>query len=125
MKPIVLRRNAAIVSSLSPCRSRPPSCTLPAVGWSSPPSRFSSVDLPQPLGPMIATNSPLCTVISTPPSAVTVSRPTRYVRRRLVVCTTISGICHLLLHQVTGGFHELTIGDRDLPARTRGDHLVM
>ncbi len=38
--------------------SSPDTATLPVVGRSSPPSRFRSVVLPEPEGPMKATNSP-------------------------------------------------------------------
>ena len=38
-----------------------PRVMLPALGTSRPPSRFSSVVLPEPLGPMKATKSPLST----------------------------------------------------------------
>jgi hypothetical protein len=41
--------------------SSPATVTLPAEGRSSPPSRFSSVVLPDPLGPMKATKSPAST----------------------------------------------------------------
>src|SRR5215471_2846099 len=39
--------------------SSPSTVILPADGTSSPPSRFSSVVLPEPLGPMKATKSPV------------------------------------------------------------------
>ena len=45
--------------------------TLPLVGRSSPPSKYSSVLLPEPLGPIIATNSPGSTLRLTPRSACT------------------------------------------------------
>ena len=38
----------------------PSTSTAPAVGASSPPARLSSVDLPEPDGPMTATSSPGC-----------------------------------------------------------------
>ncbi|OLD37219.1 MAG: hypothetical protein AUI57_11715 [Candidatus Rokubacteria bacterium 13_1_40CM_2_68_8] len=41
--------------------SSPATVTLPADGTSSPPRRFSSVVLPEPLGPMNATKSPAST----------------------------------------------------------------
>ena len=47
--------------------SRSPSLTEPRVGGSRPPIRPSSVDLPQPLGPMIATLLPGSTWFGVPP----------------------------------------------------------
>ncbi|MDY5613717.1 MAG: hypothetical protein SPF27_00275 [Methanobrevibacter boviskoreani] len=35
---------------------------MPELTWSNPPRRFSSVDLPDPDGPSITTNSPLSIV---------------------------------------------------------------
>jgi hypothetical protein len=69
--PNVLRRRAARSRRLMAPTSAPSTTTLPPVGWSSPPARFSSVDLPEPLGPMTATSSPACTVRVTPSSART------------------------------------------------------
>src|SRR4029453_15494786 len=43
----------------------------PAVGWSRPASRLNRVDLPQPEGPMTATNSPSATSRSSPSRART------------------------------------------------------
>ncbi len=45
--------------------------TWPPVGASRPPARLSSVDLPEPLGPMTATSSPAWTSMLTPASART------------------------------------------------------
>ncbi len=57
-KPIVLLRNAASWAPERPASDRPPTSTAPASGRSSAPSRCSSVDLPDPDGPTIATISP-------------------------------------------------------------------
>ena len=43
---------------LSPVSGKPKMFTLPAAGASRPAAILSSVDLPQPVGPTIATNSP-------------------------------------------------------------------
>src|SRR6185503_1593085 len=50
------RRRERPASSSAP-RSAPPTVTLPAVGRSSPPSRWSSVDFPDPDAPTTATTS--------------------------------------------------------------------
>ena len=57
--------------------SCPSSQISPPVGRSSPPSRYSRVDLPQPLGPIMATVSPRATSRSTSSTARTklASRP--------------------------------------------------
>src|SRR5687768_12263683 len=64
-------------------KSSPCTLTSPAVGWSSPPSRCSSVLLPEPELPTIATRSPAATSRSTPASTGTSTRPWRKVLRRL------------------------------------------
>ena len=74
-KPTSLRRSRARRASLAPARRSPWTSTSPLVGRSSPPSRLSSVDLPQPLGPVTATNSPWATARSTSSSAVTAAAP--------------------------------------------------
>src|SRR5262245_61964747 len=56
----------------------------PLVGRSSAPSRLSSVDLPLPLGPMIARYSPRWMVSETSTSAET--SPSSYVRLTLATC---------------------------------------
>src|ERR1700682_1877537 len=63
--------------------SSPDTEIVPAEGTSSPPSKFSNVVLPDPLGPMNATKSPLSTSrfrpwrtwISSPPRAYFLSKP--------------------------------------------------
>ncbi len=52
----------------------------PWVGVSRQPMRFIIVDLPDPEGPMMATNSPFRMVRSTPRRACTVSEPITYCR---------------------------------------------
>ncbi len=56
-KPIFSRRSAVRPVGLSLDVSTPSMRMRPAVGWSMQPIRFSSVDLPLPLGPAIARNS--------------------------------------------------------------------
>ena len=56
--PTCRRRNRAAPVSLSLSTRSPPTRTVPLVGRSIPAMRLSSVDLPLPDGPMIATASP-------------------------------------------------------------------
>src|SRR5262249_29639048 len=58
MNPIVSRRTRVRPSSVRLPRISPSTRTWPAVGRSRPPTRLSSVDLPDPDGPMIETISP-------------------------------------------------------------------
>ena len=51
-------RRGAVSDSVA--KSSPSSVTMPVVGVSSPPSRCSSVDLPEPDAPTMATRSPRC-----------------------------------------------------------------
>jgi hypothetical protein len=51
-------RRWASSSPLKPPTSIPSIESIPEVGLSSAPIRLSSVDFPEPEGPMIATNSP-------------------------------------------------------------------
>src|SRR3954467_13559357 len=53
----------------------PSTSTAPSLGVSSPPARLSSVDLPEPLGPITATSSPGATVRLTWCSACTAVSP--------------------------------------------------
>ena len=53
--------------------------TLPEVGLSTPPSICSNVDFPLPEGPIIATNSPFCTLKDTLSNAFTFISPFPYV----------------------------------------------
>jgi hypothetical protein len=74
-----MARARSRVSSASPIRprSRPSSLSCPEVGRSRPPSRFSSVDLPCPVRPRMATHSPSATVRPTSQTARTVRDPLR------------------------------------------------
>src|SRR5512143_153586 len=63
-KPSSFARSAARPSSPSANSSTPSSCTLPALGVSRPASRPSSVDLPEPEAPRMATASPAMTARS-------------------------------------------------------------
>ena len=74
-KPICCRSTAASPASSRLARSRPASRTRPEVGRSSPPASRSRVDLPEPLGPITATNSPAPTRSETSSSALTRSAP--------------------------------------------------
>ena len=58
MKPIFPRRSAFSFASLQPATLRPSNQYSPDVGTSSSPRTDSSVDLPQPDGPVMATYSP-------------------------------------------------------------------
>src|ERR1700674_5551505 len=78
-------RALQVVSSLADICviSSPDTEIVPAEGTSNPPSKFSNVVLPDPLGPMNATKSPLSTsrfrpwrtCISSPPRVYFLSRP--------------------------------------------------
>src|SRR5574344_2186302 len=70
--------------------SSSPSQYLPSVGLSSSPRIFSNVDLPQPEGPMMATNSPSFTSILTPLSAIV---STSSVRKILVMFSVLIISC--------------------------------
>jgi len=65
------RRAARNSAGESAFRSRPSSCTRPAVGASSAITRRASVDLPEPDSPTIPKLLPACTVRLTPRSAST------------------------------------------------------
>jgi hypothetical protein len=54
---------------------------VPASGWSIPASMLSSVDLPDPDGPMTATKSPRGMVRSSPEKMGIISPPMRYAFR--------------------------------------------
>ena len=66
----------------------PSSRTLPLVGLSMQPITFSSVVLPEPDGPMIATNSPAFTVRFRFDKAGTSRLPSVYVLLRFSNCST-------------------------------------
>ena len=69
--PMCLRRIRASSFSSLPTSDSPATAMSPSLGVSSPATMFSRVDLPQPDGPMTATNSPCVIVMSTPRSART------------------------------------------------------
>jgi len=75
MKPKVSRRSAAIASGERPARSRPSTRRRPLLGLSRQPSKFISVDLPEPEAPMMATISPASMERLTPSSARTCVPP--------------------------------------------------
>ena len=68
---IFRRRKMVKASSFRAKMSLPSTVTAPEVGRSSPPSMWSSVDLPEPEVPTMATNSPCSTLRSTPSRAFT------------------------------------------------------
>src|ERR1700722_138985 len=71
MNPTFSRRNFVSSASFSDDVATPSSNTLPDVGKSIAPARFSSVDFPHPLRPTSATNCPASTSSDTPSSART------------------------------------------------------
>src|SRR5438445_703758 len=80
--PTRLLRCRARASSSSFARSSPSTRTVPPVGRSRPATTLSNVDLPEPEGPIKATNSPCRIPSVTPASAATVAWPDAYVRSR-------------------------------------------
>ena len=79
MNPTCRARQAVSFARLSRLISSPATVMLPALGTSRPPSRLRSVVLPEPLGPMKATKSPLSTLRLTPCRTCSSSLPRRYV----------------------------------------------
>ena len=69
--PTWVRRYRAVLVSLRVSIRCPATVTVPADGLSSPATRFSSVDLPLPDGPITATASPAATCTLTRSSAGT------------------------------------------------------
>src|SRR5690348_2759295 len=92
MKPMVsCRRDANWLSVIFEV-SRPAISTVPLVGRSRPPMTFSSVDLPEPEGPIRQTNSPGRTSRLTFTSALTISSPSLCSFQASVTLTTgVSG----------------------------------
>src|SRR5437762_4638987 len=80
--PTRLLRWRASASSSSFAKSSPSTRTIPPVGRSRPATTLRSVDLPEPDGPITATNSPGRIPSVTPASAATVAWPDAYVRSR-------------------------------------------
>src|SRR4030095_16856636 len=79
MKPSARLRTSPRSFSDNVVKSAPSIRTLPPVGASSPPRRWSSVLFPDPDAPTIATRSPRATARSTPSSTGTSSGPLTYV----------------------------------------------
>src|SRR5438552_10683816 len=82
MKPSARLRSRPCSESRKLANGTPRMNTSPPVGASSPPRRCSSVLLPDPEAPMMASRSPAATARSTPSSTGTCSGPLRYVFRR-------------------------------------------
>ena len=80
-KPTRSRRSRVSDLSDSPPRWMPSISTSPEVTRSSPAAQCSSVDLPDPDGPITAVNVPCGMRTSTPSRAATVRSPAPYVRR--------------------------------------------
>src|SRR5690348_17059729 len=78
MKPTCRARHSVSLPADKCVISSPATLMVPRVGTSSPPSRFSSVVLPEPLGPMKATNSPFSTSRLSPCRTSISSLPRRY-----------------------------------------------
>lgn len=79
--PMWPRRKRASQSSSLPSTRSPATSIVPSSTASRPAMTLSSVDLPQPEGPVTATNSPWRTSRSTPRSARTGARSAVNVRR--------------------------------------------
>ena len=78
MNPMRSRRRRVSFRSLSVDRSVSPMSTVPDVRWSSPATLCSSVDLPEPEGPMIAVKRPVANSTDTPSRARTSLSPRPY-----------------------------------------------
>src|SRR5487761_1419227 len=88
MKPMFSARNWSSSLRESELTSLPAMCSVPEVGRSRQPSRFTSVDLPEPDGPMMPSHSPRGTDRETESSARTV--PARPVYSRVTDCMSMS-----------------------------------
>ena len=77
---VVAAQQRALVARQRRRRRRPGSGSVPVVGTSRQPRMFIAVDLPEPLGPMIATNSCASMRRSMPRSALTAAAPSPWVR---------------------------------------------
>src|SRR3954466_15362119 len=92
MRPICWRRKIASLVWSRPRMSVPSTSTWPELGVSTPPRMCSSVDLPEPEGPTMATNSPFSTLKLTSSMALICVSPFPYTFERL--CTLrISTLC--------------------------------
>ena len=89
-KPSLSRRTAVNCLSPMPARSCPAMSTDPEVGESNPARQCSRVDLPDPDGPIMATNWPRPTLRLTPPRATTRASPDPYTRTTSRASTTTS-----------------------------------
>src|SRR5579872_7064445 len=89
MKPILSRRTRVSPSSLSADNISPSISISPSVGRSRPPIKFSSVDFPEPDGPMIDTISPRPMCRSSRSSAVTFRLPSNCLEtpRNWITCS--------------------------------------
>ena len=92
----VRQGNSASVWNTKPMRGSMPltgapmTRTSPALGLASPVTRLSVVDLPQPVGPTTATNSPRSTVMVKSRIAVS-DLPVGERKRRLTLISSIAG----------------------------------
>src|SRR5262245_983469 len=92
MRPICRRRKIASFVWSRAQMSVPSTSTWPELGVSTPPRMCSSVDLPEPEGPTMATNSPFSTLKLTRSMALICVSPFPYTFERL--CTLrISILC--------------------------------
>src|SRR5439155_18375248 len=82
--------NAKPMPGWMPWTGAPITRTCPADGAARPVTRFSVVDLPQPVGPTTATNSPRATVMLKFRSAV-IDFPSGVMKRRLTLTSSIAG----------------------------------
>src|SRR5438034_9648337 len=98
----------------------PSSRISPLVAGSSPASRFSAVDLPQPDGPRKVTNSPPCT--SSANSSSTVRVPKRFVRRNESAEITLEFLDPLRSHFLVPAVHR---GDQVLHRELRDDLVLL
>src|SRR5690348_5657172 len=105
MKPQALRRNDERAGSFSVSQSTPSMHTRPAAGRSRPPSRYSSVLLPEPLGPITDTTSARDTVRDTSSRLRTSTRPVEYVCVTAIASTaepSLARMNHPISHDEAG-----------------------
>ena len=89
-KPMWSRRSSVSSVSSSLVMSMPSSSTVPSVGRSRPASRWTSVDLPEPDGPITAVSCPLRISTSTSRRASTAVSP--WPKRRVTPRATSTGV---------------------------------
>jgi hypothetical protein len=87
-KPMRSRRSTVMARSLSELRSVSPTRTRPEVSRSRPARQCSSVDFPEPDGPMMAANSPAANSAVTPSSARMAVSPRPYTFTPSMICAT-------------------------------------